>query len=648
MHLFPLFRQNARAPRLILVLALCIICIRASYSQTEDSTYIEPIRTWTYSPRATIVRPQAIDTMPESMHRLYPGLHGRTLSESLGQPGQPGRPVAIDKRTAGFDMPFIQPYSHYFFSYRDRIGYTTGQPFADMKYTSGSKKEQSINFLLTQNVNPYFNFGVRINYFASEGHFLRSHYAGKMVSAFATYRGSVQRAFINLNINELSQDENGGMKSNEYITDSLSVRFLEMEVNLNSATSKSNYHDISVLQEWNLLPGFTVLDSLLGDTDRFKLLIGQDFLYSYSARRYRETRSAASKAAPYYSSYYDTLRTSDLALTRILSQEAFGGFNQRFSRFVSVGARGGYGYEFEHSRYQDFLFLDPQTDFFSTFYTASFVGKIIGGYSWEANSKQYVTGYRGGDAILDAELSKTAHLLNDTVLFGASFGNKSVAPQLFYQQYMGNNFQWDNQFGKINSQTIRGEIADIRSRYSLSSYSALHSGYVYFGRDAQPQQYNSPLSELAVSGSVSYSLGKLHFKHSLTWQNSSQPSVLSIPAFVTENTAYFSSYAFSKLLYIVAGFDLSASSLYYAPRYMPATGIFYLQTDTESGLYPHTDVFVNCKLKRMRISVKYSQLGQIANRIADQKIIDRSPSTVDGYFYGKPHTTLSFAWFFHK
>ncbi len=623
-----------------------LMLANASAAET-DSSFIETIQSWNYSPRASLTTPLAVDTMPEHNHKIYPGISRSTFNESLGQMGQPGRPIALEQRKMEFKMPFIQPYSYYFFTHEDRIGYKTGQPFTDINYTTSSKKEQDIHLLITRNINPYFNVGLRLDYFSSEGHFINSQHRGSMISAFASYQGSVHRAFISMNFNNFSQGENGGMKYRSDMTKSFSDGFLEMEVNQTSAKSVNDYHDISIMQEWNLLPGFSFLDSVMGDTDRFKLLVGQEFLYTGSARRYKDVGKQKG-STPYYEYYYDSLKTFDVAETRTLSQEAFGGFNQRLTRFVSIGGRGGYGYEFENSRYNDIEFLDPETEFFSTYYTACFLGKIIGGYSWEVSNRQYVTGYRGGDMQIIAEASKTANLFGDTVLFEANFSNKSEAPHLFYQHYHSNNFIWDNNFGKTNSQNFYAEISDLRKRYSLSIYSALHHGYLYFGTDARPQQYNDALSELALSGSVTYSLRKFHFSHSLTWQNASESSVISAPAFVTEHTAYYSTYAFSGLLYLAVGFDVDVSSIYYAPSYMPATGIFYLQNEHESGMYPHTDVFMNFKLKRMRISAKYSQLGQIVDRISKDQIVQGRPSTVNGYFSGKPKFTLGLSWFFHK
>lgn len=614
----------------------------------DDSSFVQGISSWTYSPLGSVTSPLAVDTMPDRIHELYPGIGRSRLTESLGQLGQPGRAMQLQRRDKTFEMPFIQPYSYYFFTHKDRIAYNTGSPFSDLYYNSTSKKQQNVGFLHTQNVNPYFNIGLRINYFTSEGHFVNSQYAGRMVSGFASYRGSVHRAFISLNYNNVIKDENGGVKNKSLLTDSLNATYLEMPVNLESAHSTSDYHDISILQEWNLLPGFSVLDSLLGDTDRFKLYVGQNFLYSYSAHRYTDRATAADPTAYYDSIFYDSLVTSDFAVARTLSQELFAGFNQRFTRYVSIGGRGGFGYEFNHDRYRDFSFSDPETQFSSMFYTASFLGKLAGGYAWEATNKQYLSGYRGGDMQLDAELSKTATLFSDTVLFRAEAHTANTTPDYFYEQYQSNNFRWDNSFEKSASQTIYGEISDLRKRYQFSAYSAVHDNYLYFNSAALPTQYTDPITSLALSGTVYYSLRNFHFSHTVTWQTVSASNIMPVPAAISENMAYYSNTAFNKLLYFAFGLNVDITSKYYAPKYMPATGIFYLQDDEQTGMFPYTDIFVNGKLKRMRFSLKYSQLAILTNRLADKIIVPGSPTTADGYLYGKPRLTISLAWFFHK
>lgn len=669
MRLNPIFRLYPFFVRLC-GLALCILASAGTITAQEskpakdvknDSTFVQGISSWTYSPRGSVNNPLAVDTMPDRIHQLYPGIGSSHLIESLGQLGQPGRSMLLQNRNKTFDMPFIQAYSYYFFSHNDRIAYNTGSPYSDLYYNSTSKKQQNVGFLHTQNVNPYFNIGLRLNYFNSEGHFVNSQYAGRMISGFASYTGSVHRAFISLNYNNVIKEENGGVgkkmirpdsvhRDTTYVNslDELSGNYLEMPVNLNSAHSTSDYHDISILQEWNLLPGFTVLDSLLGDTDRFKLLVGQEFLYSYSARRYADVSTIADPNTFYDTIYFNKLVTSDCAIERKLSQEFFGGFNQRFTRFVTIGGRGGMGYEFNSARYRDYTFTDPKTEFNSTFYTLTFLGKIVGGYAWEATQKQYLKGEKKGDMQLDAELSKTATLFSDTVLFRAEAHSIIAKPHYFIEHYQSNNFVWDNNFNKTNTQSIFGEVSDLRKRYALSAYSAVQTNYIYFNSAALPAQCTDPITQLALSGTVYYSLRSFHFSHSFTWQTVSASNVMPVPAVVSENMAYYSTTAFNKLLYFAIGLNVDISSKYYAPKYMPATGIFYLQDEEKTGMFPYTDIFLNGKLKRMRFSFKYSQLALLTNRLANKVIVPGSATTVDSYLYGKPRFTISLAWFFRK
>ena len=47
---------------------------------------------------------------------------------------------------------------------------------------------------------------------------------------------------------------------------------------------------------------------------------------------------------------------------------------------------------------------------------------------------------------------------------------------------------------------------------------------------------------------------------------------------------------------------------YYAMNYMPATGRYFSQSDTEIGNYPFINVFVDLKVKRTRIFVMFDHV----------------------------------------
>jgi hypothetical protein len=63
------------------------------------------------------------------------------------------------------------------------------------------------------------------------------------------------------------------------------------------------------------------------------------------------------------------------------------------------------------------------------------------------------------------------------------------------------------------------------------------------------------------------------------------------------------------VLTIQVGADMRYNTAYYAPRYLPATGVFYTQDDYEVGNYPYINAYVNCHLKQARFFVQYNHLN---------------------------------------
>jgi|GEM_PF-5360753 len=652
---------------LLVLLGANFVCV-GQYELAQDSFMADSLKTtvsddslaqidprlpvlqiWELSPKAMLKRELHLDTLADDMHRLYAGKAFTGLRESLGQNGQPGRSMKLSEREPALSMPFVQGFSYYFRSHHERKRYNARRPFSQLYYGASSKKEQNFEFFHTQNVSPFFNMGFFMNYFNGYGHYRRTSYEGKLLSGFASYEGARLRSYLDINFNSQNQQENGGIPSLSYVSDSLQYSPLEYPPNLFASGSITDYHDIFIQQEWNLLRPFSSLDSLLGDVDRYKLFLGHEFLYDYSARRFKMT---SSDDREYFENLYgnvpsyDTLKTNDFAVQRRFTEEVYGGFNKRIAKHIILGARGGVGANFCETRYTEPDSVYPDPNYNSTFYTLHFNGKIWGGFAWEANNKQYVDGHKSGDFLLDATAEKELQIFNDTVQLSAEFSNSVETPNVLYERYIGNQVLWNTSFEKTSYQCIRANINEFAGKYSLSVYSAVRANYIYMGYDALPHQHTDPFSELGVTGSVRFRFWKFVMKNGLTYQMVTAPSVVHVPNFISENTIYMSLLTFKNRLNITFGFDVNFADDYAVPAYSAATGSFYLQDTYFAGMYPVTDFFFNMKLKRMRIYIAYNQLGGKIDEWSGSGSSLGVPSTVRNYTYGKPRISYGLAWYF--
>lgn len=645
-----MFRLNM-IRKLLVISTLLVSCKFLLAEEIDDSVGVnEPVvELYTHSPLRTIIQRQYFDSTATRLHTLHTGNAVCEIRESLGQHGQAGRSIKLNERQYKLNSPFVQQHDYYFFSKDDAFIYNARKPYTTLQYTSSSKKEQHVNFYHTQNVNPSFNIGFRVNFFNSEGHYTHSKYSGKSLQAYANYKGGKNRSFFKLNFNQHYQEENGGLADFSFVTDSLHIKPLEYTVNLFTGESRVDYYDMSLMQEWNLLKEYTTLDSLLGDVNQFKLFLGHQFSYEYSAHRYDDLLADTTVFDFYTNKPFDSLYANDHAVSRVLSEDVFVGFNKRFSKQVRFGARAGYGVEFEEYSYNDLNFENPERFFQNQFFTISGHGRFGGKIDWELTNKQYVDGYKAGSFVQNGMFLSYYRFFNDTLWSTLKLTNEIVTPHLYYSEYVSQFFNWKNSFDNQTLQSVDVAVNNQNGAFGVVAYTGVRSNYIYFDENAVPKQLSDPFTELMLSGYYKLTLGSFVFKPKLTWQSISTKQI-SIPELISENQIYVSTAAFKKKLKIITGIDVSITSEYLSSSYMPSTGAFYQEYDNAIGLFPYTDFFLNLQLKRMRLLFKYSQLAQVVENYAGEGLqyLKNAPSTVTDYAFGKPRFTMGISWHFFK
>ena len=84
---------------------------------------------------------------------------------------------------------------------------------------------------------------------------------------------------------------------------------------------------------------------------------------------------------------------------------------------------------------------------------------------------------------------------------------------------------------------------------------------------------------------------------------------LRIPKWYANTRFYFDSPLFDNNVVVQMGIDARYRSSYFADAYQPALQQFYLQDNFEVRAYPVLDLFLNFKINRTRVLVKYNHLN---------------------------------------
>ena len=229
--------------------------------------------------------------------------------------------------------------------------------------------------------------------------------------------------------------------------------------------------------------------------------------------------------------------------------------------------------------------------------------------TYGATAQFGIVGSVAGDIDVSGHLSTHIPLLGDTVsIVGEGFFRNTEASFLL-KNYISNHFAWKNDFGKIRRFRVGGRIEIPRFGTTLSAGVENLQNYVYFNTLALPEQEGGSVQVFSASLSQNFRLGILHWNNRLTYQTSSNESVLPLPKLAVYSDLFLS-FTVSKVLKINLGVDCNYYTNYYAPAYQPSTMSFYNQTEKKLGNYPFMNAYADMKLSKTRFFVMYSHLNQ--------------------------------------
>jgi len=236
-------------------------------------------------------------------------------------------------------------------------------------------------------------------------------------------------------------------------------------------------------------------------------------------------------------------------------------------------------------------------------------------FSFDADARYYLSGFKGGDLYLDGSISKS--IGNNMLTIEGSY--QRYEPDFFYQHYHSNHFHWDQRLAKIRKIQAAGHFRLNSWKTTFSFRPSLIRNFTYLDTSAKAVQNERELELLTASVRKDFKLWKFHSTNKLVVQYTGQDDVLSLPLYYIHHR-----FAFRHTFHFgITGGNLHTQvgwSLYYTPAYqiddyMPALGMFYRQDEESIGDTPLFNLFANIQIKRTRLFVKlYHLSSQIQTR----------------------------------
>lgn len=577
-----------------------------------------------------------LDTAYHNVQRYDPLLKEESFFQTTGNIGLANQSISFSPALkTGFD-PGIHSFAGYSLNNEKIRFYSSMKPFTELRYVSGSKKEQFFQVIHSHTIKQQLTIAANFKIINSPGRRSfrqKSDDINTYFTAYYTTRNKRYAAYTYYYYNRLRNMENGGL-----LVDSLYEQFrqgrniTQFEYGLKEASNTFIENAWFLKQLINL--DFRKKDSISGDNKGFSF--GHFTLStSYHKQRYNYTDEGIT--AGYYPFSYnsDSLTVNDSVFYKKLENQLtwtnneFSGSGKPavFRFYASV--RHAYIEVFEQPANTYISQLTPNAGFSLRFFDRLLLSASAEYVLGDANN-----GDLKGLAALSFLLAKEKNA--GIISIEGAFAQTELpwTAKHFYSAY----YRWDNNFSK--QKTISAALSYQRPRLKASLQWVNMKDFLYWDTYARPFQYNDPAVQVfSLFLKKDFVFGKFSIDNKAILQSCSNENILHLPLFTATQSYFVTFNMFHKALGVQTGIDLWYNTPYFADAWNPATRQFHLQYEKKTGNYLYADVFLNLKIKRAFIFLK----------------LDHANSGLLGYnYYSTPHYPFAdrsfkfgITWLFH-
>lgn len=572
---------------------------------------------------------------------LVEGMYGHY--NYLGNLGSPRQSRIFFDRKDDEPTIFMTPFSS-FFVRPDQVMFTNSNiPYTNLTYYKAGNKvngEERFKSYFSVNVNKQMAFGFNIDYLYGRGYYQNqstSHFNAGLFGSYIGEKYQIQAVYNNF---FLKMNENGGIADDQYITrpENMSGGRQEYQsttipVKLEQTSNRNKDFYIYLTQRYRL--GITketievkekaapaaptpANDSIpaapvaANDTIRTEEFIPvTSFIHTLKVERSRHHfRSGREPAGFFPEKYYLNSNYSNDSTTAFSVKNIFGiALLEGFNKYAKAGLTAYVSHKF--SRY-DLMNVDTTTNMRRIRYTEQEIflggelakrqGKLL---HYNVNGEVGLVDKAIGQFRVNADLDLNFRLWKDTVNFHARGYVSNTLPSFYMRHYHSNHYKWDNDnMDKEFRTRVEGELNIDHWGTNLLAGVENIKNYTYFNQNAMPEQNGGNIQVLTAKLEQNFRLGILHLDNEVTWQKSSNETVLPLPQLSLYHNLYILTKLAKKVLTVQLGADVRYFTKYNAPAYAPGVQQFHLQPENdqvEIGGYPIVNVYANLHLKRTRI-----------------------------------------------
>lgn len=554
---------------------------------------------------------------------------------NLGNPGTASLPLTFQFSTdPAFDI-WLESYRPYRITFDSNRFYYSDSPYTRLNYVMGGAKEQRLDVIHSQQVRKGFIVGVNAHFANAPGIYQRqrTYYSG--MTANVSYSTSEKRygVIASYLFDRFRIYENGGLKYDSVFSDNTETKRKTILVNLDEAMNRHKEGGIMLQQYFKLQKARLTESDSLGQPVKTRRFDAGRLVHTFRYNRSSAVYENVSNDTLYLpaTTLVSLLTFDTSAVTHFENSLVYSNIEpdtsvKAFPLQYAFGIRQQHDRVFNNTSSRNFVHLTP----FGTLR-----GIIAGKTFFTATGRISIGDYFKGDYDLSGEFFQFIGKKNDFRLW-LSASNGLIHPGYYFQRYVSDDFTWENDFRTQGYQvgTAGIDIKGIRLTATITRI----SNFVYLDKDSKPAQLNDGIGVVSFDANKDFRLGRWIIGGYGRWQQATNESVVRLPAIMARLIICYNIDLFKRVLKTQAGIDIRYNTSYYANAYNPALRSFYIQDQDKNGNYPYGDVFVNFKVKRALIFVKYQH--------ANAGLIGYNYMMVPGYPQADASLKFGVSWLF--
>jgi hypothetical protein len=553
----------------------------------------------------------------------------------LGNTGLASRSILFSPiLKAGWD-PGFHALDVYKWKLEQARFFNTTRPYSELNYALGSRAEQIIEIMHTQNMRPNWNFLFQYQLINSPGFFKNqktNHNNYVLTSWYKSINQRYNNYFLVLG-SKLQASENGGIQDDkDYLTDPIFKDRFNIPTKLGGDNpfgtdflstkigTGNKYNEFSVLMRQQYDLGRK--DSIVTDSTviplfyprlRFEHTVSYStYKYVFSDLPFVGNSSVYSPDSAYYTDNYGyVIRSSNDSTVyfRDRWKEIINDFSiyqfpdaKNQQQFIKIGAA-----------IQNLTgeFKSGSKNFYNVYGHAEYRNKTRNlKWDMEVNGKLYFTGLNAGDYHAYASLQRFIGKKIGYLQLG--FENVNRTPSFIYDTR--SSFYLDptvKDFKKENTTHVFASLFQPLSKLKLSGHYYLLTNYSYITRYDLLNQENALFNVLQIALQKTIRVGKHWNWHTdIYFQQVVGNGPVNVPQIFTRNRFAYEGNLGFKNLDIAFGAELRYHTPYNADGYSPALGQFYYQDSIRiNNKRPDIALYVHFRIKGIKFYVRGENLN---------------------------------------